>query len=136
MIISHQITGFVYTFGFTYIYCCCSVPQVCLTLIPWIAACQTSLSFTISWCLLRLKFIESVMSSKYLVLCCPLLLTSIFPSIRVFSNESALCIRWPNTGASASASILPMNIQDWFPLGWISIILLLFPPVSCPLLHW
>ena len=47
-----------------------------------------------------------------------LLLPSIFPRIRVFSNESVLCIRWPSIGASASASVLPMNIQDWFPLGW------------------
>ena len=47
-----------------------------------------------------------------------LLLPSIFPSIRVFSNESALCIRWQSIGVSASASVLPMNIQDWFPLGW------------------
>ena len=50
---------------------------------------------------------------------CPLLLpSSIFPSIRVFSNESVLHIRWPNIGVSASASVLHMNIQDWFPLGW------------------
>ena len=47
-----------------------------------------------------------------------LLLPSIFPSIRVFSNESVLHIRWPSIGVSASASILPMNIQDWFSLGW------------------
>ena len=61
-------------------------------------------------------FIESVIPSKHLVLCHPLLLLPlIFPSTRVFSNESALCIRWPNIGASAS--VLPMNIQDIFPLG-------------------
>ena len=48
----------------------------------------------------------------------PLLLPLIFPSIRIFSNESALHIRWPSIGASASASVLPMNIQDWFPFGW------------------
>ena len=54
-----------------------------------------------------------------LILCRPLfLLPSIFPSIRVFSNESALCIRWPNIGVSASTSVLPMNTQDWSPLGW------------------
>ena len=55
-------------------------------------------------------------------ICCPLLLpSSISPSIRVFSNELVLCIRWPNIGVSvsASASALPMNIQDWFPWGWI-----------------
>ena len=61
--------------------------------------------------------IESVMPSSYLILCCPLLLLApIPPSIRVFSNESALCIKWPKTGASASASVLPMNIQGRFPL--------------------
>ena len=58
--------------------------------------------------------IESVMPSNHLVLCRPLLLPSIFPSIRVFSSKSALCIRWPSIGASAW--VLPMNIQDWFPL--------------------
>ena len=64
---------------------------------PWTAASQVSLSFTISWSLLRLMSIESVMSSNYLTLCHPLLLLpSIFPQIRVFSNELALCIRWPN----------------------------------------
>ena len=47
-----------------------------------------------------------------------LLLPSIFPSIRVFSNKSVLHIRWPNTGVAASASVITMNIQDWFPLGW------------------
>ena len=57
--------------------------------------------------------------SNHLVFCHPLLLLpSIFPSIRVFSNESVLRIRWPNIGVSASASVLPMNIQGWFPLGW------------------
>ena len=61
---------------------------------PWTAARQASLSFTISWSLLQL--IESVMPSNHLILCHPLLLLpSIFPSIRVFSNELALCIRWP-----------------------------------------
>ena len=59
-----------------------------LFVIPWTAALQASLSFTISWSLLKLMFIESVMSSNYLILCCPLLLLPlIFPSTRVFSNE-------------------------------------------------
>ena len=63
--------------------------------------------------------IELVMSSNHLILCCPhLCLPSIFPSIRVFSNETVLRIRWPNFEVSASTSVLPMNIQDWFPLGW------------------
>ena len=68
--------------------------------------------------LLKLISIESVMPSSLLILCCPLLLPpSIFPSIGVFFNESVLCIRWPNIGVSASASVLSVNIQSWFPLG-------------------
>ena len=63
--------------------------------IPWTGAHQASLSFTISQSLLKLMSMESVMPSNHLILCCPLLLPSIFLSIRVFSNESALCIRWP-----------------------------------------
>ena len=63
---------------------------------PWTAACQASLSITNSQSLLKLMSIESVMPSNHLILSCPLLLLpSIFPSIRVFSNESVLCIRWP-----------------------------------------
>ena len=66
------------------------------------------------------------MPSNHLILCCPLLLLpSIFPSISVFSKESVLGIRWPKYGVSASASVLPMNTQDWFPLGltgWISLL--------------
>ena len=84
---------------------------------PWTAIHQASLSFTISRSLLRVMSIESVMPPDHLILCHPLLLPSIFPSIRIFSNELALHIRWPNTGTSASASILPMNIQGGFPLG-------------------
>ena len=63
---------------------------------PWTAVCQASLSVTNSWSLLRLMSIKSVMPSNHLILCHPLLLLpAIFPSIRVFSNESVLCIRWP-----------------------------------------
>ena len=70
--------------------------HVRLFVTPWTAACQASLSFTISWSLLKLMPIELVMASNHLVLCHPfLLLSSIFPSIGVFSDESALCIRWP-----------------------------------------
>ena len=73
----------------------------------WTAACQASLSFTISWSLLKFISIESVMLSKHLIHCYPLLLLpSIFPSIRVFSNESLLCIRWPKY-RSFSFSIIP-----------------------------
>ena len=63
--------------------------------IPWTAVCQASLSIINSQSLLKLTFIKSVISSNHLILCCLLLLPSIFPSIRVFSNELALCIRWP-----------------------------------------
>ena len=84
-------------------------------------ACQASLSITNSPSLLKLMSIESMMPSNHLILCRPLLfLPSIFPSIRVFFNESVLCIRW----ASVSPSVLPMNIQDWFPLVLTALILL------------
>ena len=88
---------------------------------PWIAAYQASLSITNSRSLLRLMSIKWVMPSSHLILCCPLLLLSpIPPSIRVFSNESTLHIQstGQTTGVSASASVLPMNTQDWSPLGW------------------
>ena len=70
--------------------------------------------------------IKLVMPSNHLIFCHPLLLLpSIFPSIRVFSNESVFCIRWPNTGVSASASVLSVNTQDWSPSGWTGWISLL-----------
>ena len=76
---------------------------------PWTAARQASLSFTISWSLLKLRSIESVMPSNHLILRHPLLLLpSIFPGTGVFSNESALRIRWPKYG-SFSPSISPSN---------------------------
>ena len=84
---------------------------------PWAAACQVSLSFVIFQSLLKLLSIESVMLSNHLVLCCPLLLLpSNFTNIRVSSNESCLRIRGQRIGASASVSVLPVNIQDCFPL--------------------
>ena len=76
---------------------------------PWTAASQDSLSFTISLSLLKLTFIESVMPSNHLILChLLLLLPSVFPKIRVFSSESAFCIRWPKYW-SFSFSISPSN---------------------------
>ena len=76
---------------------------------PWTEACQASLSITNSWSLLRLMSIESVMPSNHLILCCLLLLPpSIFPNIRVFSNESVFRIRWPKYW-SFSFSISPSN---------------------------
>ena len=83
---------------------------------PWTAAHQASLSNSQS--LFKFMFIELVMPSNNLILCRPLLLlSSIFPSIKVFSNESALC-GGQNIGVSASTSVLPKNTQDWSPLGW------------------
>ena len=96
---------------------------VWLFVTPRTAACQASLSITSSWSLLKLMSIELVRPSNYLILCHPiLLLPSILPSIRVFSNEAVLCIRWPSIGLSALASVLPMNSQDWFPLGLTGLI--------------
>ena len=92
----------------------------------WTAAHQAFLSFTISWSLLKLMSIESVMPSKHLILCHPLLLLpSIFPSIRVFSNESALQIRWPKY-CSFSFSISPSNEYS----GLISFRIDLFDPLA------
>ena len=77
-----------------------------------------------SWSLLKLMSIELVMPSSHVILCHPLLLPSIFPSISVFSNESVLSSGGHSIGASASASVLPKRFQEWFPLGrtgWISL---------------
>ena len=79
-----------------------------LFVIPWTAACQAPLSSTLPQNLLKLRSIESVMLSNHLILRCPLLLPSIFPNIRVFSNESALCIMWPKHWGF-SFSISPSN---------------------------
>ena len=79
-------------------------------------------SVTNSQSLLKLMSIEPMTPSSHLILCCPfLLLPSVFPSIRIFSSESPLCISGRSIGVSASTSILPMNIQDWFPLGLTSL---------------
>ena len=100
-------------------YCFHSFSCVLFSANPWTAACQASLSFTISQSLLKLMSVESVMLSNHLILCHPLLfLPSIFLSIKVFSNESVLRIRWPVYWSLALASVLPMIIQDWCPLGW------------------
>ena len=105
-------------------YCCCSLAKLCPAICDsWTAACQASQSFTISWSLLKLTSIESVMPSNYLILCHSLLLLpSIFLSIRVFSSELALHIRWPKYWSFNFSIALPINIQDWFPLGWTDLI--------------
>ena len=95
---------------------------VWLFVTPWTAAHQASLSITNSWSLLKFMSIELVMPSNHLILCCPLLLPpSIFPSIRVFSNESALRMRWPKYW-SFSFSISPSNAYSGlisFRMDWL-----------------
>ena len=92
---------------------------------PWTAGCQASLSITNSRSLFRLMSIESVMSSNHLILCRPLrLLPSIFPSIRIFSNESVLCIRWPKYW-SFSFSISPSKEHPGlisFRMDWLDLL--------------
>ena len=98
-----------------------SLSCVWLFVTPWTVAHQASLFITISWNLLKLMSIESVMPSSHLILCRPLLLPSIFPSIRVFSNESVLPIGWPEHW-SFSLSISPSNEYSGlisFRIDWI-----------------
>ena len=105
--------------------------HVQLFVTPWTEAHQASPSIINSWSLLKLMFIESVMSSNHLIFCHPLLLLpSIFPSIRVFSNESAFRITWPKYWSITFSIIYLMNIQDWFPLGLIGLICLLSKGLS------
>ena len=95
-----------------------SLSRVPLFATPWTSARQASLSITKSRSPPKPMSIELVMPSNQLILCHPLLLLrSIFPSIRVFSNESALCIRWPKYWSFSFSISLSNNIQDWFPLG-------------------
>ena len=99
--------------------------RVQLFVIPWTAAHQASLSITNSWSLLKLMSIELVMPSNHLIFCCPLsLLPSIFPSIRVFSDESVLHIRWPKYW-SFSFSISPSNEYSGlisFRMDWLDLL--------------
>ena len=88
---------------------------------PWTAAHQAFLSISNSRSFLKLMSIESVMPSNHLILCCPLLLPSVFPSVRVFSNESVLCIRWPKYW-SFRFSISPSNEYSGlisFRIDWL-----------------
>ena len=101
-----------------------SFSHVQLFVTPWTAAYQASLSITNSWSLLKLTSIELVMPSNHLILCCPLLfLSSTFPSIRVFSSQCVLHIRWPkyrsfsfSIGPSSEYSGLISFRMDWFDL--------------------
>ena len=102
-----------------------SLRYIQLLATPRTAACQASLSITNSWSLLKLVSIELVMPSNHLILCRPPLLpSSVFPSIRVFSNESALCIRWPKYW-SFSFSISPSNEYSGlisFRMDWLDLL--------------
>ena len=110
--------------------CCCfavvfqSLSRVWLFVTPWSSACLTSLSSTISWILLKFKSIELVMQSNHFILCHPvLLLPSIIPSIKVFSSESTLHIRWPKYW-SLSFSISPSNEYSRlisFRIDWLDL---------------
>ena len=102
-----------------------SLSRVWLFATPWIAACQGSLSITNSWSSPKLLSIKLVMPSSYLILCRPLLLLSpVLPSIRVFSNESTLCIRWPKYW-SFSFSISSSNEHPGlisFRMDWLDLL--------------
>ena len=96
--------------------------------IPWTAACQASLSFTISWSLLQIMSIESLILYNHLIFCCPLLLPSIFPASESFPMSWHFTSGGQSIGVSAS--VLPLNIQDWFPLGLTGLISLLSKGLS------
>jgi len=102
-----------------------SLSHVRLFATPWTTACQASLSITNSWSPPKLMSVESVMPSNHLILCHPLLLLpSIFPSIRVFSNESAVCISWPKYW-SFSFNISPSNEHPGlisFRIDWLDLL--------------
>ena len=112
-----------------------SLSRVQLLVTPWTAACQASLFITNSWSLLKLMPTELVMPSNHLILCDPLLLlSSVFPSIRVFSNESALHIRWPKYW-SLSFNISPSNEYSgliFFRMDWLDLHSLRDSPESSP----
>ena len=110
----HKIQAFITQFGSVQL-----LSHVQLFATPWITARQASLSITNSWSLLKLMPIELVMPSSHLILCLPLLLLpSIPPSIRSFPMSQLFAWGGQSIGVLASASVLPMNTQDWSPLGW------------------
>ena len=99
--------------------CCCrSVAKLC-----------PILHHLLEFARVHIHWIGDAIQPSYL--CRPLLLPWVFPSIRVFCNELTLCIKWPGIGISASASVLSMNIQGWFPLGLTGLISLLFKGLLC-----
>ena len=115
------------------VFCCCSVTKSCLTVCSqtWSAACQVPLSFSISWNLPKFMSIELVMLSNHLILCRPyLLLPSFFASIKIFSMSGLFA----SGGQSIRATVLPINIQSFLPLGLIGLISLMskgFARVCC-----
>ena len=118
---------FVYFFKLKYVFVVQLLSHVQLFGLPWTGAHQASLSFTISQSLFRFMSIEFLMPINHLILCCPFLLSpSVFPSIRVFSNESTLCIRWPKywnfsfsiSSSSEYSGLISFRI-DWFALQGI-----------------
>ena len=106
----------------TSMFCFSSVQSLSLVQLfatPWTIACQASLPIINSWSPPKPMSIELLMPSSHLILCRPLLLLpSMFLSIRVFSSESVLHMRWPSIGVSALASVLSKITWDWSPLGW------------------
>ena len=101
-----------------------SLSPVQLFATPWTAACQASLSITSSWSLPKLMSVESVMPSNHLILCRPLLLllSSVFPSIRLLTNQ-LFASGGQSIGVSASTSVLPMNVQDFsFRMDWLDLL--------------
>ena len=115
----------VYTYTHTVEYSVQSLSPIQLSETPWTVTCQAYLSITNSQSLLKFMSIESVMPSNHLILCCPLLLLpSIFPSIRVFSSQSVLLIRWPQYW-SFSFSISPSNEYSGlisFRMDWLGLL--------------
>ena len=108
-----------------------SLNCVRLFVTPWTAARQASLSITNARSLLKLMSIKLVIPSNHLILCCPLLLLpSIFPALGSFPVSQFFASGGQSVGVSASASVLPRNIQDWFPLGWTGWISLLPKGIS------
>ena len=107
-----------------------SLSHVQLFASPLTAACQASLSMTISQSFPKFMSIESVMPSNHLILCHPLLLPSIFPSIRVFPVSQLFTSGGQSIGVSASAGVLQRNIQGWHPLGLTGLISLLSKGLS------
>ena len=102
-----------------------SLNHIQLFATPWTVVCQASLSITISWSMLKLMSIESVMLSSHLILCLPLLLPSVFPASGSFPVSRLFTSSGQSVGAIVSASILPVNSHRWFSSGWTGLISLL-----------